>query len=220
MKTKTKAIGTLGAVILVLAEVFAGCANFGRTAAIESATPIRTEPKRMQKWVNNPKSAETKTEMAIVGTSGRFATATGDYGAIKYAEVNGRNKLSQLYGTLIANQARTHAAIVGITAETLSPSIISQELNEWLSMSLVQGLAVKDHYIEVFIDRTNREAYDAHVLMLIDKSIVKASLDSWGKKKSEEFLEAARETQDEARREQNTKAAEFFGNDLSGKLGL
>ncbi|WP_461255658.1 hypothetical protein [Treponema sp. R80B11-R83G3] len=219
MKTKTKVSGILAAVIL--ATVFAGCAINPRTAAIERATPIRTEPnKKRPKWVDNPRSAETKTTMAIVGSSGKFATATGDYGARAYAEINGRNQLGQYYGVVIADQARAHAAIAGISANTLSPAIISQQLNERISQSAVQALSAKEYFTEVFIDSTNREAYQVYVLMSIDKAIVKNTIDNWGKMKAEEYAQKAAQEIDEARREQTLKAAEFFKSDLSSKLGL
>jgi hypothetical protein len=219
MKTKTRMIGVLGAVILA-AAAFAGCANNSRAAAVTRSTPIRTEPKNRPKWVDSPKSAETKTVMAFVGTSGKWATATGDYGARAYAEINGRNQLSQYYGVIIADQARTHAAVVGITAETLSPAIISQQLNERISQSVVRELYSKEFFTEVFIDNTNREAYQCYALMTVEKAIVKKTIDDWGKQKGEEYAQKAALDQDQARREQNIKAAEFFKSDLSGKLGL
>jgi hypothetical protein len=220
MKNKTKMTRVLGAVIFALSLLGGSCANNPRNAAIDRASPIRTYPAKKPKWVSSPKSAETKSVLAFTGSSGKWATSTGDYGSRSYAQANGRNQVNQYLGELISASARTHAAIAGISADTLSPEIISQELITHISSSVVRQLYAKDFYDEVYLDNTNRESHQSYALMTIEKAVLKNSIDEWGREKAEEYSRKAAQEQDQERRSQSEKARDFFGSNLSEKLGL
>jgi hypothetical protein len=216
---------------VLLAAILAGCGSTppasGRTAdpaqserqaAIERATPIRTEPAQRPDWVDSvPDSATT---LSFVGSAGRYATTTGNNGARYYAEENGRTQLVDYYGTLMANQARTYAATFGITSEVLSPQIAAQQLNERIAERVAQALAPRSYYTLVYLDTTNREAFEVYVLMQVDKALVARVLDDYGKEQADDYLKKAAAEQDAARKQQLEQASEYFGGDLSSTLGF
>ena len=224
MRTRRIAIFAITAILAVLAT---GCKSqpsavqsqrAERQAAIEAATPIRTEPARRPGWVDSvPDSATTQS---FVGSAGRYATATGNQGARYYAEENGRTQLVDYYGTLMTNQARTAASTFGITSDVLAPQIAGQQLNERLAQNVAQALGPREYYTLVYLDSTNREAYEVFVLMQIDKAIVRRAIDEFGREQAAEHSRRAAAEQDAARRQQHERAAEFFDGNLSSRMGL
>lgn len=189
-----------------------------RDAAIEAAKPIRTEPAQRPAWVDEV--PDSTTTLSFIGSAGRYATATGNHGARYYAEENGRTQLVDYYGTLMANQARTHAATYGITSDVLAPQIAGQQLNERIAQNVAQTLAPRSYYTLVYIDDTNREAFEVYVLMQIDKKIVARVIDNYGKDQAADYAKKAAAEKDAERKKQLEKAAEFFGGNLSSTLGF
>jgi hypothetical protein len=211
-------------ILLVLAAAVLGCASQGgsnrsaRDDAIAQATPIRTEPAQRPVWVDSvPDSPAT---LSFVGSAGRYATATGNTGARYYAEENGRTQLVDYFGTLMVNQARTHAATYGITSDVLAPQIAGQQLNERIARNVAQALAPRSYYTLVYLDNTNREAFEVYVLMEVDKALVRRTIDNYGQEQAADYARKAAAEQDAVRRQQLEKAAEFFGGNLSSKLGF
>jgi len=189
-----------------------------RDAAIEAAKPIRTEPAQQPDWVNNV--PDSPTLLSFIGSAGRYATATGNHGARFFAEENGRTQLVDYYGTLMANQARTHAATYGITSDVLAPQIAGQQLNERIAQNVAQALAPRSYYTLVYIDHTNREAFEVYVLMQIDKTLVARVIDNYGRDQAADYAKKAAAERDAERKKQLEKAAEFFGGNLSSTLGF
>jgi hypothetical protein len=189
-----------------------------RNAAIEQSKPIRTEPEQRPVWVDTvPDSPAT---LSFIGSAGRYATATGNTGARYYAEENGRTQLVDYFGTLMVNQARTHAATYGITSDVLAPQIAGQQLNERIAQNVAQALAPRSYYTLVYLDDTNREAFEVYVLMEVDKALVRRVIDNYGQEQAADYAKKAAAEQDAARRQQLEKAAEFFGGNLSSKMGF
>jgi hypothetical protein len=223
MKTGKLVIGL--AVTLTVA-VLAGCAGSPaaqakseRQAAIEQATPIRTEPAGPRpEWVDNP--PVSKDSLSFIGSSGKYATATGNQGARFFAEENGRTQLVDYYGTVMANKARTYAGTYGITSDVLAPQIVGQQLNERIAQNVAQALSPKSYYTLVYLDSTNREAYEVYVLMQVDMALVRRVIDNYGKEQAADYAKKAAAEQDAARKQQLQKAAEFFGGNLSSTLDL
>jgi hypothetical protein len=193
-------------------------AQSGREAAIKQATPIRTEPAQRPEWVDEV--PDTPQTLSFIGSAGRYATATGNQGARYFAEENGRTQLVDYFGTLMVNQARTHAATYGITSDVLAPQIAGQQLNERISQNVAQALAPRRYYTLVYLDSTNREAFEVYVLMEIDKGLVRRVIDNYGQEQAADYKKKAAAEQDAIRRQQLEKAAEFFGGNLSSKLGF
>ena len=226
MKTKQTVLFTALAVAMIAVM---GCASkpattsgskqpTERDTAIAAATPIRMEPAQKPEWTYNV--PQSPTVLSFIGTAGRYATATGNQGARYFAEENGRTQLVDYYGTLMSNQARTHAATFGITSEVLSPQIAAQQLNERIAQNVAQALAPRSYYTEVYLDNTNREAYEVYVLMEIDKALVRRVIDNYGQEQAADYAKRAAAEQDAVRRQQLEKASEFFGGSLSSKLGF
>ena len=220
MKSKQTVIFTVLAIAIIAVT---GCvsqpvavARSARAAAIEQATPIRTEPAQRPAWVDTV--PDSPTTLSFVGTSERYATATGDRGARHFAEENGRTQLVDYYGTLMINKARAHAATYGITSDVLAPQIAAQQLNERLAQNVAQALAPRTYYTLVYLDNTNREAFEVYVLMEVDKALVKRVIDNYGQEQAADYARRAAAEQDAARRQQLEKAAEFFGGNLSSTL--
>ena len=189
-----------------------------RQAAVEQATPIRTEPAQRPAWVDTvPDSPST---LSFIGSAGRYATATGNQGARYFAEENGRTQLVDYYGTLMVNKARTHAATYGITSDVLAPQIVGQQLNERLAQNVAQALAPRSYYTLVYLDSTNREAFEVFVLMEVDKALVRRVIDNYGQEQAADYARRAAAEQDATRRQQLERAAEFFGGNLSSTLGF
>ena len=214
-------------VFAIIAATVSGCANqspatqaakSARQAAIEAATPIRTTPEQRPVWVDNV--PDSPTVLSFVGNAGRYATATGNHGARFFAEENGRTQLVDYYGTLMVNQARTHAATYGISSDVFAPQIAAQQLNERMAQSVSQALAPREYYTLVYLDTTNREAYEVYVLMQIDKALVRRTIDNYGNDQAAEYARRAAEETDRQRRQQLERASEFFGGNLSSKLGF
>jgi len=193
-------------------------AKSARDAAIEQSKPIRTEPAQRPDWVDNVPDSPTK--LSFIGSAGKYATATGNSGARYFAEENGRTQLVDYYGTLMANKARTYAGTFGITSEILAPQIAGQQLNERLAQNVSQALAARNYYTLVYLDDTNREAFEVYVLMEVDKSLVRRVIDNYGKEQAAEYAKRAAAEQDAARKQQLEKATEFYGGNLSSTLGL
>jgi len=208
---------------LLTAAVLVGCAGnpkaqakSARQAAIEQATPIRTEPAQKPAWVDVV--PDSPSALSFIGTSGRYATATGNFGARHYAEENGRTQLVDYYGTVMANKARTHAATYGISSEVLAPQIVGQQLNERIAQNVSQALAPREYYTLVYLDSANREAYEVFVLMQVDKALVRRVIDNYGKEQAADYAKKAAAEQDAARKKQLQAAADFFGGNLSSSL--
>jgi len=221
---KTKRIVLFAALALAVIAV-TGCASnpaaeakSAREAAIEAAKPIRTEPAQKPEWVYNV--PDSPTTLSFIGSAGRYATATGNHGARFFAEENGRTQLVDYYGTVMINKARTHAATFGITSDVLAPQIAAQQLNERISQQVAQALAPRSYYTEVYLDNTNREAFEVWVLMQVEKSLVRRVIDNYGREQAADYAKKAAAEQDSARRQQLEKAAEFFGGNLSSTLEL
>ena len=193
-------------------------AKSARDAAIEQATPIRTEPAQRPGWVDSV--PDTPQTLSFIGSAGRYATATGNQGARYFAEENGRTQLVDYYGTLMVNKARTYAATFGITSDVLAPQIAAQQLNERLAQNVSQALAPRNYYTLVYLDNTNREAFEVYVLMEVDKALVRRVIENYGKEQAADYLKKAAAEQDAARKKQLEKAAEFFGGNLSSTLGF
>ncbi|MDR1398941.1 MAG: hypothetical protein LBJ41_03355 [Treponema sp.] len=219
---------TFVAATLVLAAVMvlvsAGCASpppspppvkSERELAIERATPIRTEPAQRPGWIDAVPSSPT--DLNFVGTSLRYATAAQ---ARDNAQENGRRQLVDYYGTLMVNKGREYSASYGISNEVFSPQVAAQQLNERIAQNVAQALDAKEFYTQVFLDDTNREAFEVNVLMGVDKAIVARVIDNYGKEAADELMKQAAAEQDDRRREQMEKAAEFFGGNLSSSLGF
>ena len=234
MKTGKLAIG----LAVVLIAVLVGCASkpvpapqpqvvvvdrpapaqSARDTALEQAKPIRTEPAQRPDWVDNiPESAQ---KLSFVGSAGRYATATGNQGARHFADENGRTQLVDYYGTLMVNQARTHAATYGITSDVLAPQIAGQQLNERIAQNVAQALAPRSYFTLTYLDNNNREAFEVYVLMEVDKALVRRVIDNYGQEQAADYKKKAAAEQDAARRQQLQKAAEFFGGNLSSKMGF
>jgi len=228
MKTKDLAVLAMS---LLIAMAVTGCVGTrtstlaivtpqqaARQQAAEQTLPIRTMPAQRPAWVDNV--PDSSSVQSFIGSAGRYATATGNTGARYYAEENGRTQLVAFYGTLLSDKARTYAATYGITSETLAPQIVGQQLNERIAQNVAQALAAREYYTEVYLDQTNREAYEVYVLMQIDKTIVKRVIDNYGQEQAEAYKKRAAAEQDAARRQQAERAAQFFGGNLSGTLGF
>jgi len=222
MKTKQMIIFT---VLAIAAIAVMGCssqpvapAQSARQAAIDAATPIRTEPAQRPVWVDNV--PDSPTILSFIGNAGRYATATGNQGARFYAEENGRTQLVDYYGTLMVNKARTYAGTNGITSDVLAPQVVQQQLNERLAQNVSQALAPRNYYTLVYLDSTNREAFEVYVLMEIDKALVRRVIDNYGQEQAADYAKRAAAEQDAVRRQQLEKAAEFFGGNLSSTLGF
>jgi hypothetical protein len=211
---------------LMIAAAVTGCASqagpasnqSARNAAIEQSKPVRTEPEQRPVWVDTV--PDSPTALSFIGSAGRYATATGNTGARYYAEENGRTQLVDYFGTLMVNQARTHAATYGITSDVLAPQIAGQQLNERIAQNVAQALAPRSYYTLVYLDSTNREAFEVYVLMEVDKALVRRVIDNYGQEQAADYAKKAAAEQDAARRQQLEKAAEFFGGNLSSKLGF
>jgi len=220
MKTRQTVILTaLAAVVIAVTGCASGPAaqaRSARQAAIEQATPIRTEPAQRPLWVDNV--PDSPTTLSFVGSAGRYATATGNTGARYYAEENGRTQLVDYYGTVMVNKARTYASTYGISSEVFAPQIAAQQLNERIAQNVSQALAPREYYTLVYLDNTNREAFEVYVLMQIDKALVRRVIDSYGQEQAADFARRAAAEQDAARRQQLQRAAEFFGGNLSSTL--
>ncbi|MDR2093936.1 MAG: hypothetical protein LBP76_00255 [Treponema sp.] len=222
---KAKEMAKVMAAMMIAAAV-TGCASqaeatmnsSARNAAIEQSKPIRTEPEQRPEWVDT--LPNSPTVLSFVGSAGRYATATGNTGARYYAEENGRTQLVDYYGTLMVNQARTHAATYGITSDVLAPQIAGQQLNERIAQNVAQALAPRSYYTLVYLDGTNREAFEVYVLMEVDKALVRRVIDNYGQEQAADYAKKAADEQDAARKQQLEKAAEFFGGNLSSKLGF
>jgi hypothetical protein len=220
MKTGKLFIG-----FVLAAAMLAGCASkpvvqakSARDVAIAQTTPIRTEPAQRPDWVDNvPDSPST---LSFIGSAGKYATATGNQGARFFAEENGRTQLVDYYGTLMANQARTFAGTYGITSDVLAPQIAGQQLNERIAQNVAQALAPRNYYTLVYLDNTNREAFEVYVLMQVDKALVRRVIDSYGQEQAADYARRAAAEQDAARKKQLDEAAKFFGGNLSSKLGF
>jgi len=220
MKTKQMVIFAALALAVV---VVTGCASNpaaqgGRDGGMIVATPIRTEPAQRPAWVDNV--PDSPTTLSFIGSAGRYATATGNMGARYFAEENGRAQLVDYYGTLMVNKARTHAATYGITSDVLAPQIAAQELNERIAQAVSQALAPRSYYTIVYLDNTNREAFEVYVLMEVSKALVKRVIDNYGQEQAADYAKKAAAEQDAARKQQLEKAAEFFGGNLSTSLGF
>jgi len=220
MKSKQTVIFTALAIAIIAVT---GCvsqpladARTERQIAIEQATPIRTEPAQRPPWVDIV--PDSPTILSFIGSAGRYATATGNNGARYNAEENGRTQLVDYYGTVMANKARTYASTYGISSEVFAPQIAGQQLNERIAQNVSQALAPREYYTLVYLDNTNREAFEVFVLMQIDKAIVRRVIDNYGQEQAAEFARRAAAEQDAARRQQLQKAAEFFGGNLSSTL--
>lgn len=189
-----------------------------RQSAINAATPIRTEPAQRPSWVDLV--PDSPTTLSFIGSAGRYATATGNQGARFFAEENGRSQLVDYYGTLMVNQARTHAATYGISSDVFAPQVAGQQLNERIAQSVSQALAPREYYTLVYLDVSNREAYEVYVLMQIEKTIVRNAINNYGQEQAADYARKAAAEQDAARRQQFENAAEFFGGNLSSRLGI
>lgn len=186
-----------------------------RELAIERASPIRTEPAQRPDWVDTvPQSQEVQS---FVGSSSRYATAAD---ARDNAQENGRQQLVDYYGTRMVNKGREYTATYGISNEVFSPQVAAQQLNERIADNLSQALGVRSYYTLVYLDANNREAFEVYVLMEINKSLVARIIDTYGKETAEDLMKQAAAEQDERRREQLEKSAEFFGGNLSSTLGF
>jgi hypothetical protein len=219
-QTSYRAAVALIASVMVFAS--AGCgsapavpAKSERELAIERAAPIRTEPAQRPGWVDSvPQSATT---LHFVGTSLRYATSGQ---ARDTAQENGRRQLVDYYGTLMVNKGREYTATYGISNEVFSPQVAAQQLNERIAQNVSQALGASEFFTQVFLDETNREAFEVYVLMGVDKTLVARVIDNYGKEAAEDLMKKAASEQDAKRREQMEKAAEFFGGNLSSSLGL
>jgi len=221
-KMKTGKMVISIAVALTMA-VLAGCAGnpaaqakSARDAAIEQSKPIRTEPAKRPDWVD--KVPDSSSLLSFIGSAGKYATATGNQGARFFAEENGRTQLVDYYGTLMSNKARTYAATYGITSEVLAPQIVGQQLNERIAQNVAQALAAREYYTLVYLDETNREAFEVYVLMQVDKALVRRVIENYGKEQAADYAKKAASEQDAARKQQLEKAAEFFGGNLASTL--
>jgi hypothetical protein len=203
---------------LVLASCGSSPAQSQRSArelAIEQATPIRTEPAQRPVWMDEvPKSSGT---LSFVGLSPRYVLAAQ---ARDEAQQNGRRQLVDYYGTLMVNQGREYTATYGISNEVFSPQVAAQQLNERIAQNVSQALEARSFYTQVYLDATNREAFEVGVLMEIDKTRVAKVIDDYGKEEAADLLKKAAAEQDTQRRQQMEKSAEFFGGNLSSKLGF
>jgi hypothetical protein len=213
----------IGLAALLTAALLAGCASkpaaqakSARDAAIAQATPIRTEPAQKPEWVY--KVPDSPSTLSFIGSAGRYATATGNSGARYYAEENGRTQLVDYYGTVMANKARTYIATFGISSDVFAPQVAAQQLNERIAQNVSQALAPREYYTEVYLDNTNREAFEVFVLMQVDKALVRWVIDNYGKEQAADFAKRAAAEQDAARKQQFQRAAEFFGGNLSSSL--
>jgi hypothetical protein len=186
-----------------------------RELAIERAAPIRTEPAQRPDWIDTvprPTSA-----LAFVGTSLRYATSAQ---ARDNAQENGRRQLVDYYGTLMVNKGREYTATYGLSNEVFSPQVAAQQLNERIAQNVSQALEARSFYTQVFLDNTDREAFEVNVLMEVDKALVARVIDNYGKEAAEDLKKKAAAEQDAARKQQFEKAAEFFGGNLSTSLGF
>jgi hypothetical protein len=215
--TKTAVIGLIIALTVIM--VLGGCktapVKSERELAIERAAPIRTEPAQRPEWIDSVPSSPSR--LIFVGTSLRYATAGQ---ARDNAQENARRQLVDYYGTLMVNKGREYTATYGISNEVFSPQIAAQQLNERVAQGVSQALEAREFYTQVYLDETNREAFEVNVCMEIDKAIVARIIDNYGRETAEDLLKKAAEEQDARRREQMEKAAEFFGGNLSSSLGL
>ncbi len=209
-------------VLAIAAIAVMGCASqpavqarSARQAAIEAATPIRTEPAGRERptWLDSV--PDSPTTLSFTGTSIRlFPIAV----ARDNARDNGIRQLVEYYGTIMVEKARTYSALYGITSDVLAPQLTAQQLNERLMQNISQALATRDNYAYVYLNSANTEAFEAYVLMEVDKAIVRRVMDSYGQEQAVDYARRAAAEQDAARRQQLEKAAEFFGGNLSSTL--
>jgi hypothetical protein len=118
----------------------------------------------------------------------------------------------------MVNKARTYAATYGITSDVLAPQIVGQQLNERLAQNISQALAPREYYTLVYLDSTDREAFEVYVLMQVDKALVRRVIDNYGREQAADLAKRAAAEQDAARKQQLQRAAEFFGGNLSSSL--
>jgi hypothetical protein len=217
-------IAALGTAIVVLA----GCGSAPaavpapaapvkseRELAIERAAPIRTDPAQRPAWIDVvPRNTGY---LSFVGTSLRYATAAQ---ARNNAQENGRQQLVDYYGTLMVNKGREFTATYGISNEVFSPQVAAQQLNERIAQNVSQALEAREFFTQVYLDNTNREAFEVNVLMEISTTIVARVIDNYGKEAAEDMMKQAAAEQDAVRKTQMERTAEFFGGNLSSSLGL
>jgi uncharacterized protein YgfB (UPF0149 family) len=152
-----------------------------------------------------------------VGTSLRFVTAAQ---ARDNAQENGRRQLVDYYGILMVNKGREFSATFGISNEVFVPQIAAQQLNERIAQNVSQALEARGFFTQVFLDNTNREAFEGNVLMEVDKALVARVIDNYGREAADDLKKKAAAEQDAARKQQLEKAAAFLGGNLSSSLGL
>jgi hypothetical protein len=223
MKMKAKGF-FISAAAMLIAAILAGCAGqpaavaearSARQAAIEQATPIRTEPAQRPAWVDSV--PDTPTTLSFIGTSRRYATVADSRND---AMENGRTQLVDYYGTVMVNKARTFAGTFGIASDVLAPQVAAQELRERIAQNVSQALAARQYYTLVYLDATNREAFEVFVLMEVEKALVRRVIDNYGQEQAADYARRAAAEQDQVRRQQLERAAEFFGGNLSSTLDI
>ena len=186
-----------------------------RNAAIEAMTPVRTSPAQEPDWKNNV--PDSPTTLSFVGSSVRFSRLAT---ARNSAQEDGRRQLVDYYGTLMVNKGRELQATYGISSDVFSPQIASQQLSERLAQNLSQALAARSFYDLYYIDKNNEELVECHVLMQVDKSLVKKVIDDFGQEQRNDYTRRAAAERDAVRKQQLEETAKIFGGNLSSSLGL
>jgi len=181
---------------------------------MEKGILLRIEPadaRQVDNWFFS------NTELHLIGTSKLYNT---EEDARNNAKEEARSQLGDYYETLIVNQARIHAAVFDISSDIFDLQIAGQELNERMQ-SVSQALALREYVTRVFLDTTtNSEVYEVFALMQIDKALVRQAIDSYGQEQAVDYSRRAAAEQDAQRRQQLERASEFFGDNLSTRLGF
>ena len=205
--------------VCLLAGIATNCRTLSdRERAIEANAPYRTEPGTKPRWVDTPTGSDrTEGKVSFTGVSRRFSRVVD---ARNDAMEDGRNQLVSFYGTAITLKGREHAALFGLSSDVFSPQTVGQRLNERIAQNVSQALAAEEYYTEFYLDSTNRNAVEVYIWCRIEASRVARVIDDFGRETVADYAERAAAEQDARRREQLDRAAEFFGGNLSGSLGL
>ena len=216
--TKRRSFAML-TVCLLLAGIATNCRTLSdRERAIEANAPYRTEPGTKPRWVDTPTGADrSEGKVSFTGVSRRFARVAD---ARNDAMEDCRNQLISFYGTAMTVKGREHAALFGLSSDVFSPQTVGQRLNERIAQNVSQALAAEDFYTEFYLDSTNRNAVEVYVWSRIEAARVARVIDDFSRENAADYAERAAAEQDARRREQLDRAAEFFGGNLSGSLGL
>jgi hypothetical protein len=229
---KKKMVVALGAALISAALVagLTGCgsgpektqvaAPAARTGVVEQYTLKRSIPDPRPTWVDSPRSESSATILAFSSAGPQYAASvqearTGQNGAQR----DGQQQLIDYYGTLMASQGREYSANFGLSSEVFDPQSVGQEMREFISQNVAQALEAQEYYTEEYLDnKTGRTVYTVYALMTIERARVAKLIDDFGKQQAADYQAKAAAEQDEIKKQQLERAAEFWGGNLSSRI--